>query len=43
VTPTFKDFYAYDDGNAEYAELIKNLDNFAYQYYVSKPDKLTQG
>lgn len=41
-TSTFKDFYAYDDGNAEYAAGInQKFGQLAYQYYVSKPDKLT--
>ncbi|AFM05222.1 hypothetical protein Fleli_2869 [Bernardetia litoralis DSM 6794] len=41
-TSTFKDFYAYDDGSAEYAAGInQKFGQLAYQYYISKPDKLT--
>jgi len=41
-TSIFKDFYAYDDGNAEYAAGInQRFGQLAYQYYVSQPDELT--
>ncbi len=41
-TSVFKDFYAYDDGSAEYAAGInQRFGQLAYQFYVSKPDKLT--
>ena len=41
-TSTFKDFYAYDDGNAEYAAGInQRFGQIAYQYYISEPDELT--
>lgn len=41
-TSVFKDFYAYDDGTAEYAAGInQRFGQLAYQYYISQPDKLT--
>ncbi len=41
-TSVFKDYYAYDDGNAEYAAGInQKFGQLASQYYISKPDKLT--
>ncbi len=41
-TSVFKDFYAYDDGSAEYAAGInQKFGQLAYQYYIAKPDKLT--
>ncbi|WP_338792483.1 T9SS type A sorting domain-containing protein [Bernardetia sp. MNP-M8] len=41
-TSVFKDYYAYDDGTAEYAAGInQKFGQLAYQYYVSQPDVLT--
>ncbi|WP_338762795.1 T9SS type A sorting domain-containing protein [Bernardetia sp. ABR2-2B] len=41
-TSVFKDYYAYDDGTAEYAAGInQRFGQLAYQYYVSQPDILT--